>query len=645
MRNKKLFGLLGTLTLAAAGVAAFSGARENKTLEVKAASDWTLNIKFNGSLPDWANAGSSLGLHFGGAWTNNDSSDWGWSKDVYVSNNGTTTAKFGEYERIRVVQGVFYQNSDKKETYVLGVSPKLDLNYDGAHLTFTLPSSLTWDGSMISNASCKVEKNAVTLNANGGSCTSLTEYYTGVETKLPSASKSNCNFLGWSKNQDLSGDLYTSIPKGTTGNQTFYAKYEQIPVDSTITFDANGGTFSGTNPVIVTGGQSLAKPTDPTRDNHKFLGWYIGDNKVTFPYTPTGGAITLTAKWSLNGGVYLAGTGFWDQDGSHKMIKNGDKTEFYLKDISLKKDDELRVYYSETEWADINDIQFNHPLAKCEKSVNNLKVNNTGTYDVYFDTTEKKFYMKRTDLGELPDWGYGIAVNPSSPTLKSEVLVPTKEEGTQYNFKNVSLTSGDKIFGYYQGDAAYAPYKLYVEQSSPEQWSHEASGNGLVVPATGTYSLYLMQGTQGKDVISIVKETGNDANNFMKGFNDAISGVCKAYGTTDKNDLKAAWNAQATAFASLSEYAKGDVTSASSSSHTDDARAFAEKYDYVFSVYGVELELSNFASRDVSSSARRVNPIVSLNNVDNSVWIISIISLVGLTSIGGYFFYRKRKEN
>ena len=47
----------------------------------------------------------------------------------------------------------------------------------------------------------------------------------------------------------------------------------------------------------------------------------------------------------------------------------------------------------------------------------------------------------------------------------------------------------------------------------------------------------------------------------------------------------------------------------------------------------------------LNSSSSGINSIMSLQNVDTCVWVISVIALVGVTAVGGYFYYRRRKEN
>ena len=654
MRKTKLITLITTVTLAAVGTVSLSVSRNEKPAEINAAGDWTLNIKFNGSLPDWANTGSSLGLHFGGAWTNNDSSDWGWSKDVYVGNNGTTTAKFGEYERIRVVQGVFYQNSDKKETYVLNVSPKLDLNYDGAYLTFTLPSVLSWDGAMISNASCAVGKNNVTLNLNGGSCSQLTSYYTGVKTNLPTASKTGFNFLGWSKNQDLTGDLYTNIPKGTTGDQTFYAVYEAIPQDCTITFDANGGTLSGNESVVVSSASTLSKPTDPIKTNCSFDGWYIGDEKVVFPYQPSSN-VTMVAHWKVNNGTYLTGTFIdspFSRDGQVAMKNNPDKTgEVMIEDFTVVAGTKVKVYYANNGSVDWDNApsptwSYNNPSLKEAGSIDedkNFVISQAGTYTLYFDTVNKNYHLCDKTLAE--NGRYFVKNNgvTKETLIKTESVSEGLSGVTEYRAV-VSFAKGDKLCAYYQDANTATTYPLTQANGQHTNWSKD--GDFLICPVAGEYTLIMYSSDGGNNYpnISIQIKGEVEAISYANEFNTKIGSICKLDGSTDVTKLPDEWSTQKTNFTALSNDAKTVLKS--ETSNNDQLRNFIEKYEYICSHKSLENFMEVTLTRSSSKNAFGVfgeNPITGENS--SSIWVAIATSLVAATAVGGFFFYKKRKEN
>lgn len=68
----------------------------------------------------------------------------------------------------------------------------------------------------------------------------------------------------------------------------------------TLTFDANGGTFTGSSSKQVNNGDKIGDLPVPTRTGYDFLGWYDGDTKTTNDTVYSSGAdIKLTAKWKV----------------------------------------------------------------------------------------------------------------------------------------------------------------------------------------------------------------------------------------------------------------------------------------------------------------------------------------------------------
>ncbi|MBE5814159.1 MAG: hypothetical protein E7320_02990 [Clostridiales bacterium] len=139
----------------------------------------------------------------------------------------------------------------------------------------------------------------VTYNANGGSCSTATEKYTGNALTLPVASREGYWFVGWydaASDGNKIGEAGASyIPQNDI---TLYAHWQE-KIEYTVTYNANGGEC-GTSSATYQG-TALTLPT-PTRTGYKFLGWYtaasggtnIGDAGES--YTPSAN-ITLYAQW------------------------------------------------------------------------------------------------------------------------------------------------------------------------------------------------------------------------------------------------------------------------------------------------------------------------------------------------------------
>lgn len=92
-----------------------------------------------------------------------------------------------------------------------------------------------------------------------------------------------------------------------------------------VVFDTTGGSkISNLN---VLEGEKVSKPTDPTKEGYKFLGWFLDDNEWDFANDVIEQDITLTAKWessssysityNLNGGEIKGEyqTSYFDNEG------------------------------------------------------------------------------------------------------------------------------------------------------------------------------------------------------------------------------------------------------------------------------------------------------------------------------------------
>ncbi|MFA6707963.1 MAG: InlB B-repeat-containing protein, partial [Sphaerochaetaceae bacterium] len=124
--------------------------------------------------------------------------------------------------------------------------------------------------------------------------------------------KAGHSFEGWFSDAGFVTEV-TSIPSGSTGNKTFYAKWSEIQY--TITFDAQGGTVQ-TESKLVSPGETYGNLPVPTRTGYDFGGWYDGIGGTGALYTSDTTVVltddqTLYAKWTgitytityqLNGG-------------------------------------------------------------------------------------------------------------------------------------------------------------------------------------------------------------------------------------------------------------------------------------------------------------------------------------------------------
>ena len=119
----------------------------------------------------------------------------------------------------------------------------------------------------------------------------------GETVKKPeNPAKEGYIFKGW-----YGGDAEYDFSAPVRSSLTLQAKYDPVPPGLyTVTFEPNGGSFSGQPQVQVEDGDTVARPQDPELAGSSFEGWYTDDGTFEYKYdfaVPVTRDITLYAKY------------------------------------------------------------------------------------------------------------------------------------------------------------------------------------------------------------------------------------------------------------------------------------------------------------------------------------------------------------
>lgn len=148
-------------------------------------------------------------------------------------------------------------------------------------------------------------KYKIEFNVNDGAINGPYEYeYTieGDKFIFPIPERQGFTFIGWYDNEDFSGEPNTELHKGSTGNKTFHAKWEEFLLESyTVTLISDGDLVSVSGSGSFTEGESVTITTTINEDGYVFAGWFDGETKISdsieHTFTMLAQNIQYEAKW------------------------------------------------------------------------------------------------------------------------------------------------------------------------------------------------------------------------------------------------------------------------------------------------------------------------------------------------------------
>ena len=130
----------------------------------------------------------------------------------------------------------------------------------------------------------------VSFDSNGGTAVATQKVKKGEKaTKPENPTKDNFTFVEWT----LDGVAY-DFNQTVKSNIKLYAKWLEVEESVTIKFDTDGALEIPD--IVIKKGETITIPEDPQKDNYRFVGWYLNDNKVD-ETTTFEEDVTLIAHW------------------------------------------------------------------------------------------------------------------------------------------------------------------------------------------------------------------------------------------------------------------------------------------------------------------------------------------------------------
>lgn len=135
----------------------------------------------------------------------------------------------------------------------------------------------------------------ITFDSHGGSAVEAVLQYEKFYISTPETPiREGYRFDGWYLTDSYLTEQKVKFPYQVDGDRTLHAKWVKR---CTIKFDTKDG---GTEipDVVQDEGYTVAKPADPTRENYRFAGWYLGGREYNFD-SVVSQDLTIEAKWVL----------------------------------------------------------------------------------------------------------------------------------------------------------------------------------------------------------------------------------------------------------------------------------------------------------------------------------------------------------
>ncbi len=233
---------------------------------------------------------------------------WGYDFTQPISDNISAKAEWSakSYTISIADENSIYELSVKfGEDYTISVPSKIGYRFlkvvDANNVEFPLSGKYFETEDIVLTAHYSLENYSLTYVYNADIANKVVYYTIADAVILDVPTHPNgLEFDGWYSDQQLINKV-SSIPSGSYGNKTLYAKWNQeiVPEQEIyhVVIDADGFEFDG-NSFIIKYGDSYTLPVVTARDGYDFVAW-LGNGEVvpTSGVWPIKADTTLTIKW------------------------------------------------------------------------------------------------------------------------------------------------------------------------------------------------------------------------------------------------------------------------------------------------------------------------------------------------------------
>ncbi|MCR0248129.1 MAG: InlB B-repeat-containing protein [Clostridium sp.] len=280
---------------------------------------------------------------------------------------------------------------------------------------------------------------SITYVLDGGTVATANKSEYTIESEaftLINPTKKGYKFLGWSEGSSSDKQGTVTIAKGTTGNKTFTAHWEENTY--TISYELDGGTNGDGNPSTYKVTDNDIKLAEPTKKGYTFEGWTGTDiSETSKDVTISKGSVgnrTYTANWKA-----ITYQITYDLDGG--TVATANKSEYTIESEAFTLTNPTKKGYTFTGWSegDSSDKQETVTIAQGTTGDKSYKANwSIDTYTITYDLDGGTNNVDNPSSYQVTD----SDITLKAPTKKGYTFEGWKLNGTGELLTTVTISSG-----------------------------------------------------------------------------------------------------------------------------------------------------------------------------------------------------------
>ena len=490
----------------------------------------------------------------------------------------------------------------------------------------------------------------VTFNANGhGTAPDSQDIVSGGKVTEPTApTASGYTFGGWYKEAGCT-NAWNFSTDTVTSNKTLYAKWTRTQYTVTKYKVMDGGSPVQISSEQVDSGASYAVPANRYEAGYTFDGWYTTSACTTKYTAKTINAntqiyakYTSHAAWTGTISVDLWTSGWADTAGKYAIMLM-DKTTYDPVEVDGWSNFVTGIS------SGVKLINFSYSLPFQPLTMTIVKFNTSASEPDWDEMVSQTYDISVNNMIRISDVHSGKKydsydgfpkVMGGDPWAQKGYLSSVKLNGSnnaEY-YGNITLAENEKfniLRAPYNSETDYGA--TYSTHPAIASYFQDGGAGSIQAKVAGTYSVYFDNVTKNTYITSVAAA---EADEWAQFFLNNVG--CDSTGRL----APTGWSTCASEYNDLSDDAKDIVYGATARIDGGYVEKAVYWYDYAVRAHPSLTRFivdSDEHVRAVTANTSAILSRISINS-SNAAIIVIIVSMIGVASLGGYFFFKKNKH-